>query len=108
MTCAEHTDGCGLGLQMGELIVVDATECELAQGKVYYIAARRVTSEAKRGCKVGYVKCLFNQVKYFAHRVGLVTAIEEPDEKKDSYHARNKCDGIATLTFVDAGMRYSA
>jgi hypothetical protein len=69
------------------------------------MAARLVTTKGKKGCKVGIVKCLFDQVPLFAHRIGYVTKVHHPDEKQENrtIHARNKCHGIAQIVFADTG-----
>jgi hypothetical protein len=78
-------------------ILVDATECKLVDGYMYYMSARLVTTKGKKGRKVGIVKCLFDQ--------GYVTKIHHPDEKQENrtIHARNKCHGIAQIVFADTG-----
>ena len=109
MKCDQHKNGCGRTLKTCMTVVVDATECELVEGKIYYIAARVVTDDARKSCKIGIVKCLFDQVHLFAHRVGIVTEIHCPDKnqsttKRPAYIARNKCFGTATLKFIDGGL----
>ena len=111
MKCSKHPDGCGHALSVGNIVVVDATECELVQGCIYYIAVRVVYDgnddkgavEPYKGCKIGYLKCLFNQVHLFAHRVAIVTSIELPDET-ETYTASNVCGGTATIKFIDHGL----
>ena len=111
MCCDKHTDGCGKSLVMGTPVVCDATECELIEGKIYYIAARTVRivdedgeRESRKGCKVGVVKCLFNQLHLFAHRVGLVVRIMKQDtEKSKTQYMRNHCCSVAEITFIDGG-----
>ena len=112
MQCTLHNDEspvyrhCGAVVRMGMPILIDATECELVDGYVYYIAARLITTSGRKGCKVGIVKCLFNQVHLFAHRVGYVTKILHPEEnaeKTRTIHARNKCHGLARIVFADNG-----
>jgi hypothetical protein len=74
MQCTLHNENnplhkhWGAILRKGMSILVDATECELVDGYVYYMAARVLTTTGRKGCKVGIVKCLFDQVEYFAHR----------------------------------------
>lgn len=108
MKCAAHPTGCGKQLEVGDTVIVDATECQLVQGKVYYIAARKINDDGQRSCKIGYVKCLFNQVHLFAHRVGVITSIEWPDPPalpggRTVYLAKNHCNGTAKLVFTDTG-----
>jgi hypothetical protein len=57
------------------LIVVDASECELVNRRIYCIAARCVNRDRHKSCKVGYVKALFNQEHLVGHRVGIVPKI---------------------------------
>jgi hypothetical protein len=40
---------CGSIVDKGMPILVDATECELVDGYVYYMAARLVTTKGKKG-----------------------------------------------------------
>ena len=113
MTCPLHHKEssdihkhCGSIVGYGMPILVDATECELVDGYVYYIAARVLLTNGRKGCKVGIVKCLLDQVKYFAHRIDYyVTQIHHPDKVQDNrtIHARNKCHGIAKIVFPDTG-----
>lgn len=104
MTCSLH-DNCGKVVTMGMPILVDATECELVEGHVYYIAARVLNRNGTKACKVGIVKCLIDQVHYFAHRVGYVTEIQHPVNMGDnlSIFMRNKCVGVAKIVFSDTG-----
>ena len=108
MTCSNHSSGCGKSVVRGDLIVCDASECELVEGKVYYIAARRVKVSEKREvekeCKVGIVKCLFNQLNLFAHRVGVVVDIQKKEEvETTTQYMKNKCHSVAEVKFLDGG-----
>ena len=106
MTCADHINGCGFGVEEGSLVVVDASECELVHGRIWYIAARTVTKEGQKSCKVGYVKCLFNQVHLVAHRVGIVIEIKHGKQYKitDTLNFKDVCQSVAKIKFVDGGM----
>ena len=111
MMCEAHPDGCGKALEVHDIVVCDASECELVEGKIYYIAARMVVTiedngkvDTRKGCKVGIIKCLFNQLHLFAHRVGLVVSIERQDEVKTlTQNMRNHCCTVAKLSFLDGG-----
>ena len=112
MKCKRHPNGCGDFIAQGTPVIVDATECELVQGCIYYIAVRVLGHiEDKKGewqphkmCKIGYLKCLYNQVHLFAHRVGFISKIELPEEDNETYLARNVCEGIARIRFTDTGL----
>ena len=99
-------NGCGFGVEEGSLVVVDASECELVHGRIWYIAARTVTKEGQKSCKVGYVKCLFNQVHLVAYRVGIVTEIKHGKQYKitDTLNFKDVCQSVAKIKFVDGGM----
>jgi hypothetical protein len=68
---------------------------------VYYIGVNRVEKGMVKRCRVGVVKCLFNQTQYFCNRVAQVTSVNLKGEGPD--HWVTKVGGVAEISFVDRG-----
>ena len=105
MRCQLHPKGCGSDLQLGENCIVDAGECQLVMGRVWNVAVRaRVAGKdgLRMDCKVGIVRCRYDQLHLIGNRSGIITKIEPSNHGKTTTQSiRSICHGYAVLTFTD-------
>lgn len=111
MRCEHHPNGCGFDLKHGENCIVDAGECQLVMGRVWNVAVRaRVVGKdgLRMDCKVGIVRCRFDQLHLIGNRSGIITKMEPSNHGKTTTQSlRSTCHGYAVLTFTDVVGNFS-
>ena len=56
--CEEHPNGCGLSLNVSDIVMVDGSEMEMINGEVVNFAVRKLNHLGVRQCKVGLMRAL--------------------------------------------------
>ena len=74
--CEEHPNGCGLSLNVSDIVMVDGSEMEMINGEVVNFAVRKLNHLGVRQCKVGLMRALPGQTHLFGNRVGVVSEIK--------------------------------
>lgn len=90
MCCDKHTgpnNHCAVHLAIGDVVFVDGSEATFHRGQ-WMLAVRKLDLFGRRGCKVGFVKCLCDQLYLVCNRVGRITKFQLQCSK----------DEIATLS----------
>ena len=69
-----HDVGCGNYLEVGDIVKVDAMDCILLNAMIWAVGVRKYDNKGGFGCKVGYMKCLVDQLNLFGNRIGRVVS----------------------------------
>ena len=106
-SCSSHPAGCGPHLELGQDVLVYGPNIRHLVGGVYRIGCHVLLPGRRIGCKVGYVRVMYEQLHLFVNRVGTVTYIApEPSTKRGgkAYDALYKeCVGYCHLSFFQEG-----
>jgi hypothetical protein len=97
---------CGADLRVNEVVFVNGRDCTLVNHHIYYLGVNRVEMGEVKACRVGVLKCLFNQVQYFANRMAQVTLVygKGRGEKGDAWVGL--VGGAAEISFLDRGLAH--
>lgn len=67
---------CEKNLREDDVVYLCGTNMELVAGVMYYVPAYKISKGCMIGCKVDYVKAMFNQVEFVTNRMAKVPCIE--------------------------------
>ena len=73
--CGDHPDGCGLSLEVGDIVVIDGSDTCKANGMTYCVGVFKLGPSLKRKCKVGQVQILGQHLNEVTNQYGQVTYV---------------------------------
>ena len=102
--CTLHR-ACGKHLRPGDLCVVDGRDTYHRSKGVMFIGVYVLTSTFERGCKVGAVRTMYNDVASVTNRIGVIKYVAKKSVKDRDFFS--KVNGYAHLHFVDQGRDFT-
>ena len=102
-----HRVGCGNYLKVGDSVKVDAMDCILLNAMIWAVGVRKYDNKGGFGCKVGYMKCLVDQLNLFGNRIGRVVSknadipMYSTQKNDEAVWMGKSCHGMAEVWFLD-------
>ena len=102
--CTGGGKSCSQVLEKNDLVYLNGADTHNICVGLYAVAAYKVTKGTELGCRVGYVKAMFNQLHLITNRMAQVSSVVKKGRNGKQGKWVRDVGGIAEIFYVDRGL----